>query len=306
MKQQMVEVLPTLLKRLSTGEVLHIPTLSKELDIAPKTIQDNIKKHLVPLKIANVHFDKSVQGWVAKQGFLTQTLLSETELVTMQLLENQAGKYGRPFLLSTQRLFSRFKRRASLVIFKKTNMETMEADDEGKLAIIKTAISQKRVLHCKYANKPREVYPLKIVLLEGFWYLFLWDRANSEVRKYHLKTIQALELSEECFTIPKNRVIDHLDNAINAYFKDAELIPVKLMVHKKVSKYFDRQPLSSSQELTKCDDNYDYLDIWITDEMEIIPTIQKYLPYIKVISPTSLHEQIEENIKNYRQIDLKD
>lgn len=295
----MIDVLPNLLKRLSNGDGLHIPTLSQELDIPLKTLQDNIKKHLVPIGIAEIRFDKSLQKWIAKRGFLSETLLSEYELVTMQLLEAHAGRYGRQFLLSTQRLFSRFKQRASLEIFKKTKMEKIAKDDEPKLAIIKTGISKKRVLHCRYNEKDRIVYPLKIVLLEGFWYLFLWDTANSEVRTYHLKSIEALELQDDIFTTPENGVINHLDNAINAFFKDSEIIPVRLLVHKKVSKYFKRQPLSSSQTIMPYDTDYDQMDIWVTDEMEIIPTIQQYLPYIKVDSPDSLHKRIEENINNY-------
>jgi hypothetical protein len=46
------------------------------------------------------------------------------------------------------------------------------------------------------------------------------------------------------------------------------------------------------------------MDIWVTDEMEIIPSIQQYLPYIKVDSPQSLHKQIEENISNYPNLDI--
>lgn len=304
MNQNMIDVLPSLLKRLSNGNGLHIPTLSQELDIPPKTLQDNIKKHLVPIGIAEIRFDKSLQKWIAKRGFLSETLLSEYELVTMQLLEVHASRYGRQFLISTQRLLNRFKQRASLEIFKKTKIEKIDKDDEGKLAIIKTGISQKRVLHCRYGEKERIVYPLKIVLLEGFWYLFLWDSKDEIIKTFHLKTIEALVLQDEEFVAPKNNVIDHLDNAINAYFKDAELIPVRLYVHKKVSKYFKRQPLSNAQTIKHHDEDYDQMDIWVTDEMEIIPTIQQYLPYIKVVSPDSIHKRIEENINNYSNINL--
>lgn len=304
MNKKIIDLLPSLLRELSNGQSINIPFISKQYDIPEKTIQDNIKKYLVPIEIAEIRFDKSIQKWIAKRGFLTETLLSEYELVTMRLLENHASSYGRQFLLSTQRLFSRFKRRASLTIYKKTKIEKIEKDDEGKLAIVQTAISQKKILACRYSGKERVIYPLKIVLLEGFWYLFLWDTENKEVRKYHFKSLEALSLQDETFIIPENRVIDHLDNALNAYFKDAELIPVQLLLHKKVSKYFQRQPLSSSQIITPFDENYDQMDIWITDEMEIIPTIQQYLPFVKVSSPLSLHNMIVENIKNYTTLDL--
>ena len=307
LNHDIINTLPFLLKRLSNGEQLNIPRLSEELGIPQKTIQDNIKKYLQPIENADIHFDKSINAWVARQGFLSETLLSEYEIITMQLLEQSAKRFGPRFKLATKRLFNRFKHRASLTIFRKTPMEQIGKDDEIKLAIIKTAIRDQKVLHCRYNGKDRVVYPLKIVLLEGYWYLFLWDTENEEVRKYHLKSMEALELQEETFTVPKNRVIDHLDNAINAYFKDATPFPVVLIVHEKAIKYFERQPLSKEQKITKAPGygtKYFKLEIWVTDEMEIIPTIQQYLPYIKVESPDSLNEKILENLDNYTEFNL--
>ena len=225
----------------------------------------------------------------------------------MQLLEQSVNRFGRQYILATKRLFNRFKHRASLTIFRKTRMEQIGKDDEMKLAIIKTAIKDQKIIHCRYNGKERVIYPLKIVLLEGYWYLFLWDTDNEEVRKYHLKSLEALDLQDETFTIPKNRVIDHLDNAINAYFKDATPFQVTLIVHKKVIKYFERQPLSKEQKISEAPDygaDYFRLELWVTDEMEIIPTIQQYLPYIKAESPDSLNRQIEENLANYTNFEL--
>lgn len=305
MNKDMIDALPILLRRLSDGEGLHIPTISAELEIPEKTIQDNIKKYLVTLgDMADIQYDYSTKKWTARRNFLSETLLSADEIITMKLLEISSQKFGKRFELYTHIFLNRFKRRSSLTIFKKTKMEKIEKDDEGKFAIIKTAISKKRVLHCRYNDKARIIHPLKIVLLEGFWYLFFWDTENNEVRKYHLKSIEAIELKDEIFVTPENRVINHLGDAINAYFKDAEFIPVRLFVHKEVSKYFKRQPLSSSQTIKSYNTNYDQMDIWVTDEMEIIPTIQQYLPYIKVDSPDSLHKSIEENIANYSKLDL--
>jgi len=302
---KIIDALPKLLERLSNGKSLHIPTLSEELGIAEKTIQDNIKKNLQPLEIAEIRFDRSTQHWIARKNFLSETLLSADEIVTMQLLTNHSNTLSNRFQTSTKRLFNRFIKRASLSIFKKTKIEKITKDDEGKLAIIKTAISQKRILHCIYKEKKRIIHPLKIVLLEGYWYLFFWDTAYREIRKYHLKTMEALDIQDETFDAPTSHLIDKLDNAINAYFKDDELIPVELLLHKNISKYFHRQPLSPSQKITRYNDDYEQMNITITDEMEIIPTIQQFLPYIKVLSPDSLHLQIEENIKNYSQIELQ-
>jgi len=75
-------------------------------------------------------------------------------------------------------------------------------------------------------------------------------------------------------------------------------------VHKNISPYLKRKPLSPAQHMERVDENYEKLTITITDEREIIPTIQQYLPYIKVLSPDSLHQKIEENIANYSNLNI--
>ncbi len=70
MNKDILNILPYLLKRLSIGEQINIPRLSEELGIPQKTIQDNFKKYLQPIENADIHFDKSVNAWVARQGFL--------------------------------------------------------------------------------------------------------------------------------------------------------------------------------------------------------------------------------------------
>jgi len=303
--KSMIDILPILLKRLSNGESLHIPTLSIQFSIPKSTLVNNFSTVLVPLFPNYIQYDNSTKNWYSTKNFLSETLLTSDELIAMKLLEMYSEKLTTKFTLSTQRLFNRFKNRASLKIFKKVRMEKITKKDEIKFALIENAIFLKKVLICLYKEKNREIYPLKIVVLEGYWYLFLWDIRIKEIRKYHLKSMISVELLDKTFIPPKTDIFDRLDNAINAYFKaDGDRIEVELLVHKEVKIYLKRQPLNKSQRMVQEDDDYDKLTITITDEREIIPIIQQYLPYIKVLSPLSLHHKIEENIKNYANINL--
>ena len=300
----MIELLPTLLKKLANGEGLNIGELSEQYNIPKKTLQDNIKK-LQLLFPHDIKYSSSTKNWYSEQNFLSETLLSADELVTMKILENYSSKVSEKFFYSTQRLFNRFKKRASLLIFKKTRMEKIAKEDESKLAIIKNAIASKIVLKCNYNNKDRIIHPLKIVLFDGYWYLLVYDINNKTIKTFHMKSIEAIQLTKDFFKAPSIDIQNKLDGAINAYFKDKPIIHVELLVHEKVIRYFKRQPLSKYQQLfPDADPKYTKLTITVTDEMEIIPTIQQFLPYIKVESPDSLHQRIEENIQNYTNFDL--
>lgn len=300
----MIDLLPILLKKLSNSEELNISELSIQYSIPKKTLQDNIKK-LQFLFPNNIKYSASTNNWYSDKNFLAETLLSADEIVTMKLLEDYSSNVSDRFSISTKRIFNRFKKRASLSIFKKTKMEKIGTEDESKLAIIKNAITSKIVLKCKYNDKDRMIHPLKIVLLEGYWYLLVYDTNGKTIKTFHLKSIKALELTKNIFKTPSIDIQNKLNGAINAYFKDEPIINVELLVHQKVIRYFIRQPLSKNQHLfPDSDPMYTRLSITITDEMEIIPTIQQFLPYIKVLEPESLNKQVKENIQNYERTNL--
>lgn len=299
----MIKVLPLLLKRLSNGKSLHLPSVALEFDIPKNTLVNNLNEVMIPLFPKSILYDNSTKNWYSKDNFLSQTLLSAEELITMKLLENYSQRLGSSFQRSTQKLFKRFKQQSSLTIFRKAHMEQINKKTEHKFALLEYAIKNRTLLTCLYSKKERIIQPLKIAMLEGYWYLFLVEK--DEIKKYHLKSMEKIKLSKENFEAIEENELKGLDNAINAYFNSKNSIHVELLIHNRVAIYLKRQALSPSQRMTKEDENYEKLTITITDEREIIPTIQQYLPYIKVLSPESLHQKIEENIQQYSSLYLE-
>ena len=75
---------------------------------------------------------------------------------------------------------------------------------------------------------------------------------------------------------------------------------IELLIHKDIVKYFKRIPLSSTQWIDDTIKNeYQTCRIEVTKIEEILPTIQQYLPKIKVLYPPELEDKILENIQNY-------
>ena len=61
-----------------------------------------------------------------------------------------------------------------------------------------------------------------------------------------------------------------------------------------------RKPLNKSQRVLKIyDDESCDVELTITDYMEIIPTIQRYIPFIGVIEPQDLKDRVKMNIDLY-------
>ena len=300
-----INALPRILKRLSNRESLNLEALSLEYETPKSTLRDNINKHIVANFSEYISFSKPTNSWVSNKNFLSETLLTAEEIITMSILENSVSQCGKEFEKNTKLLFNRFKRRASLQVFKKTNSEQITRKDDSKFALIKNAIKDKVILKCIYKNKERIIYPLKIVMFDGFWYVLIYQEGENIVKTFHLKSIIDIENTNKKFNLSLEDINIKLDSAINAYFKDKELKTVELFIHVKVVHYFERKPLSKNQQILDTEDeDYKLMQISITDYMEIIPTIQQYLPFIKVVSPNDLESKIVKNINLYEQSNL--
>lgn len=92
-----INALPKILKRLSNQESLNLEYLSQEYDAPISTLRDNINKHLVKSFSDNISFSKSTNSWVSNKDFLSETMLSAEEIVTMSILENCSSQYGKEF-----------------------------------------------------------------------------------------------------------------------------------------------------------------------------------------------------------------
>jgi len=229
--KKMINILPILLKRLSDGQSLSTSKLSDEFNIPTKTIQDNINKHLKKLYPDNIMFSKSTNQWYSTKNFLSETLLTAEEIITMDILEEHSSGFGKEFNTMTRILFNRFKKRASFEIYKKTNFEKIDKKNNPKFALIKNAINKKQTLVCKYNNKHRIIYPLKIVMFDGYWYALVYDKNDEKIKTFHLKSIENIEYKGAHFNIPDNDIMDKLNSAINAHFNEIEQM-------KDISQYF--------------------------------------------------------------------
>jgi predicted DNA-binding transcriptional regulator YafY len=122
---------------------------------------------------------------------------------------------------------------------------------------------------------------------------------KDKYKTYHLKSIQKIEILKENFEV-KEEILKNLDKAINIWFDPTKKpFLVELFIDKNIVKYFERIPISKTQQIIKSDDGNATIYLTITDEREIIKTIKMWIPKIRVISPKSLKEKIEKELREY-------
>jgi predicted DNA-binding transcriptional regulator YafY len=248
--------------------------------------------------------DYSSKCYIATNNFLQTTLHDSKALATILIIKVKSqDKYSPDGLTeSIEELLISYTNLLEERIYSKTLVEKLDTVHNEQV-LLENAIASQNIITCFYNEKERELYPLKIINLEGFWYLVNWDVEHEDIRRYHLKSIKNIKILDDTFDISKelNEILERFDYAINAFFEPlVEPFSVELFIDTKVAKYFLRMPISKRQRVMKTyDDGSIDLEIYITDYMEIVPVIQRYMPYISVIESYELIEILKCNINNY-------
>ena len=294
--------LSAILELLNKGYDLSTPNLVERLGVSKKIIQSDFKDYILPLFVDDkIYYDYSSKTYKAKNNFLTKTLFSSDELAIIAILKNKSkDKYSDEDLsLKVDSLFLKFEEELTNKLYQTSSVEKID-NFKNEIIQIKNAIESKSIIKCLYNKKDREIYPLKILNLEGFWYLIIYEPSDNKIKTFHLNTIKNIEVLHCNFRFDEEK-INSFDNAISAYYKpENEPILVQLFIDKEVSRYVMRKPLNKSQRVLKIyDDESCDVELTITDFMEIIPTIQRYLPFIGVIEPQDLKDRVKMNIDLY-------
>lgn len=291
--------LKTIITMLSSGVKCSTPNLAEKFNVSKKVIQSDFKDYLIPVfKNKEIYYNYSLKSYLAKNNFLNSSLFDAEELAVIAILKVKSKEKNCDTNLyeKVETFFDKFEDELSSSVYEKSSVEKIDKFKK-EITLIKNAIVNKRIINCFYNNKNRKIYPLKILNLEGYWYLLVFDK---KVKTFHLNTIKDIEVLDETYEFDENQ-IKKFDNAISAYFKaENKEILVQLHIDKKVARYFERKPLSKKQRvLSKKDDLSIEIEILISDYMEIIPTIQRYMPHIKVIEPNGLKLEVKKNIESY-------
>ena len=292
----------SILELLSKGYNLSTPSLVERFGVTKKIIQTDFKEYILPLFVDDkIYYDYSSKTYKAKNNFLTKTLFSADELSIIAILKNKSkDKYSDDDLsLKVDSLFLKFEDELTNKLYQTSSIEKID-NFKNEIIQIKNAVETKSIIKCFYNDKNREIYPLKILNLEGFWYLIIFEQIDNKIKTFHLNSIKNIEVLHEHFSFDEEK-INSFDNAISAYYKPNNApILVQLFMDKEVSRYFQRKPLNKSQRVLKIyDDESCDIELTITEYMEIIPTIQRYIPHIGVIEPEELKTRVKENIDLY-------
>jgi len=290
--------LTIILSRLNDGEALSVKALAEEFNVSDRTIQRDFNERLISFP---VYQDK--KKWKMQDGFRLEKSTSVEDAVVLDIMQKLIEGAGNTFSAKANKLLSKIKNDSYNPIYAKLDMEDI-GDKLKEVQELELAITKKKQIKCRYDfegySKELDLKPLKIANYEGFWYLIALDSRNDILKKYYLKNIKNIQLSDETFK-STDKLNNLLDNSISIWF-DQNVEPYRVILHisSEVAKYFKRKPISKSQITESLyEDGSMNVSVEITSEMEIIPFVKYWIPHIKILEPMRIDEAINDDLKSY-------
>lgn len=314
------EVIPKVIKRISNGEAISTKEIVEEYKVSGSSFNKRLKDVREQFYEHYFEPDKSAGKWVRTEAnFLNKMLLTPEETVILTGILRKQGEFGSELAPWVEKVVENYVKRTKTSVFKQDVLEKIDEDLEIIFAQIKYAIEEKRKIRFTFKDSNVVVYPYKIINLEYYWYLLgyeeyseYWEKEgknkySKKVKTFTVTNIKNIEILTDTYNHDFTKTEDELKNAMNAFFsvnEDAKTI--EIFVEDWLVEYIERAPYFSGWKNTKYEEkidkkNYVLFEIKSTNKyyMDVIPTLLKYLPNIRIKNDEELVGKIFEHIEKF-------
>ena len=193
--------------------------------------------------------------------------------------------------------------------FKNKPLETKK-DDYKLFKKLENAIEFQKYLILEYPDKngvfeKKEVKPYKIVFIQENFYLACEvEHEQYEFSMFRISKIRSTEDTKKTYQKNPdiNDFIKFMQTPFSIYRQDFRkyLIDVVIEVDKSKAFFFHSKKFLRSQNILDTKDNGNIIVTYkVTQLREIDALIKQWLPYVKVVEPLELKEQIAQELKDY-------
>jgi predicted DNA-binding transcriptional regulator YafY len=285
--QRIVDVIT----KLNAGETLNIDELAEQFNVSKRTIQRDINSRLSFLPLQ-------------REGSKVSLLQNSLGKLTHKDIRNFAELIGAKELFPS--LDSHFITSLLSNAFNSPYMVTGNAFEHDQAAIrknlkkLESAIHQQTLIIFSYKGKQySNISPYKLINHNQVWYLAALD--NDQLKTFHFARLTAIFSIEKQFFLDEN-ISEKIKQSDSIYIAEAsEKIEVVLKVSPAVAHYFKRRNLLPNQVIDKELDNGELIiSSKVAHDLQIIPLIKYWMPHLQVISLAEIHNQVVNDIENYR------
>lgn len=294
-----------ILNKLDTGASVSVRELAAEFNVTTRSVQ----RDLSLLERANFRVKGDGMGkYTFEEGFsLKKLMLSDEQASLLAFLCEISQSMGEKFVKSFNSIWEKILAKdVSNPYFVKVPDGVKLREDYPFIIDLEMAINSccKAVVAYQPLNsetvKSHKVKPLKMILVEGFWYLLCQRDGVEEPMKLRMERIKTVQVLEQEDFFPPDNLKEMLGQCVNIWFTGKRNKIVTLKVDKEVARYFKERIYFPCQRISKTEtDGSLLLRTKVSDFMEIVYVIYNWLPFITVIEPQELKDKIKESLSSY-------
>jgi len=307
----------SILEALVTKEKVCVKELAILLgEKSPRNIQKDFKDTIIPYFGNRLNYENGCYYLLKKEYFYDLFKYNhKTSKQFLRFLSIVETDLYNKFKKEHQELIKALKLDSSTVYqIENSPYEELKSASLEILEKLENAISLKQYINLTYSlpQKQSEFFshsmPLKILYLGSNWYLATLT-TNDILDSSTFKLLRINFISK--ITKPKIEPTSfHDDNIekieadrfiknIQTSFSNINTTPyrVVLKVHPDKARYFQNKKYLTTQTIIKSESDEFLVSYLISDDMEIIPLIQRWIPFVSVVEPLRIKEKIDENLR---------
>ena len=176
--------------------------------------------------------------------------------------------------------------------------------DEEEVETLEQAIIDRKLIEFKYRDERWFVVePYRLVSFDGIWYLYGRDtqeREGNDHKTWMLEFIDDVDIDHTTRHDTSEAEIDEdLENAHAPYFIPDKEMEVIVEVDKEVAEFFKLKAQFPDQKIVEENEKGLRIAAMVSTYDEILPEIKMWLPHIRVVTPESLREKLNGEVRAY-------
>ena len=286
-----------ILTKLANNEYPTTKELAQEYGVSVRTIQKDINQRLYHYPIVK----DSSHRYYFEYGFsLRKTFLSEEELIFLDLALSQFDEVE-DIKYIKEKIYKKIISKPLITPYHINQEDIEDIDIDSKLVeTLEEVIKDKNIVEVKLTNTTKKLAVLKIISLEGLWYIAARDLEDEKIKIFRLFHIKSIKRTKNYHDISYEDIENLLDKIHSPFFQDGNSFKVVVKVYKEIAEYFTKRELLDSQKIEETlDDGSVIVSFEVSHDEDIDNIIKSFLPHIEVIEPKRYKEKLLKELQAY-------
>ena len=288
--ERLADRLANILTKLNMGYQLGVKELAAEFGVSTRTISRDFDRLNTYLPL--------LQDDETKKYYLESNYLGK---ITPQDIRNFAQLSGISHLypsLDMSFLRELLDSRAQQIYCAKGYSFEDASEFKELFKVFGKAIQEQRQIGFVYKGEPRLVQPYRLIHHHGSWYLAAVRK--DQLRTYRISHIQLMHATHEYPQfIPDQNIVKLVEDDDSIWFGQDKQ-EIILSIDSQVAFYFKQRSILPEQQIVReLEDGGLLVSSKINHDMQLLPLIRFWIPYLKIVSPKGLQRQLEISLKEY-------